>query len=92
MNSAPTTTGSDTQNLHIAQQQLREIKKVVDLHREEHLNDLTEVAVHTDDQSKKKLILHLKMAEQNRKCFAIHCNCMNRCLWADSHAYCSPTQ
>ncbi len=76
MTTEPATNGSVSQNLRVAQQRIREIRREAALRRETHLQELTDAADNTDDKAKRKLILHLKLAEQNRKCFAIHRNFM----------------
>jgi len=84
MKTAPATTGSIIQNLHLAQHQLREIKRAMASQREAYLDELTKAVAHSDDCSKRKLILHLKMAEQNCKCFNLHHNYMK--LWSTGAA------
>jgi len=69
---APSTTGSITQNLRTAQHNIREIKRAATAKREAYLTELVEAAENTNEKAKKKLILHLKLAEQNRKCFNLH--------------------
>jgi len=68
----PDERGSLTLNLRKAQRNIREIKRAAASKRESYLQDLTEAASNANDATKRKLILHLRIAEQNRKCFAIH--------------------
>jgi len=64
--------GSLTLNLCKAQQNTCKIKRNAASKRESYLQNLMEVASNVNDAAKWKLILHLFMAEQNRKCFTIH--------------------
>jgi len=61
-----------TLKLWKAQQNIHKIKCNAASKRESYLQDLMEAASNVNDATKWKLILHLFMAEQNRKCFTIH--------------------
>ncbi len=72
MKNPPNTNGSISCNLRKAQQEIREIKRAAAQRREAYLQELLDDANQTNDKSRQRLIKHLRMAEYNRKCFALH--------------------
>jgi len=72
MKDPPATTGSLTVNLKNAQRDIWEIKQAAAQKREDYLQELLDAAQHTNDKNRQKLIMHLRMAKYNRKCFNLH--------------------
>jgi len=68
----PAQTGSISQNLRMAQTKLRDIKHDAAAKRDTYLDNLADAAANTNQKAKRKLILQLCLAEQNRKCFNLH--------------------
>jgi len=76
MTTPPATQGSLTHNLHEAQHTIWEIRRTAINKRKSYFQELAEAAQNSDDKSKWKLILQLRLDEQNRQCFATHQNFM----------------
>jgi len=72
LQSSPENGKTISANVRELRRQLREIRRNATLKRQEHLNSLLEVANATNDNQRRKLILHLKRAEENRRCFLLH--------------------
>jgi len=57
--------------LHKTQTKLRTIRKEAEAKRREFLNTLQQAAKHTKNKQRQKLIMGLKQAEENRRCFRV---------------------
>jgi len=69
LQSSPENGKTISANIRDLWQQLREIRRTANIKRQEHLNSLLDAVQATNDTKRRKLILHLKRAEENRQCF-----------------------